>query len=107
MIQGFIYLQVAIMALVTLLLRAIPFFIFRNKKETPEFIVYLGNMLPMAIMGMLVVYCLKGVTFAVVSEWLPVMVSVLSVIALHVWKRNTLLSILGGTVLYMFLIHLF
>lgn len=105
MIVGLTYWQVAVMAFVTVLLRAIPFLIFRNDKETPKFIVYLGSMLPMAIMGMLVVYCLKGVSFGAFMDWFPTLVSVVAVVVLHVWKRNTLLSILGGTVLYMVLVH--
>lgn len=99
-------LLVAISAAVTAGLRFLPFLIFGRNQKTPDYIVYLGRVLPLAIMGMLVVYCLKGVTFAALDGWLPALLASAAVVGLHVWKRNTLLSILGGTVLYMLLIQL-
>ena len=98
-------LLVAIVSLVTILLRFLPFLIFGNGKETPKFILYLGKYLPYAIMGMLVVYCLKGVSFVAVPHGIPEFLAVASVVLLHLWKRNTLLSIGGGTVIYMLLIQ--
>jgi len=97
--------QVAIIAVVTALIRFIPFLIFKDR-ETPKLVSYLGAVLPMAIMGMLVVFCLKSVSFGILADWLPALIAVLAVMVLHVWKRNTLLSILGGTVFYMVLINL-
>ena len=88
-----------------MLLRFLPFFVFGSGKETPKFITYLGKYLPYAIMGMLVVYCLKGISFVTAPHGLPELIAVAAVVLLHLWKRNTLLSIGGGTVLYMILIQ--
>ena len=97
---------VAVAALVTMALRFLPFVIFRGDRETPAYITYLGKVLPFAIMGMLVVFCLKGVSFAAAPYGIPEFLACGAVAALHVWKRNTLLSIAGGTVLYMVLVQL-
>lgn len=101
----YVLAQIAVMAIVTMLLRFLPFLVFGKTKETPPFIMYLGKVLPYAIMGMLVVYCLRGISFVAVSSWLPSFIAILSVVLLHVWKRQTLLSILGGTIIYMLLLH--
>lgn len=98
-------LLIAIVSLVTMLLRFLPFFVFGSGKETPKFITYLEKYLPYAIMGMLVVYCLKGISFVTAPHGLPELIAVAAVVLLHLWKRNTLLSIGGGTVLYMILIQ--
>ena len=97
---------VAVAALVTMALRFLPFLIFGGDRQTPAYITYLGKVLPFAIMGMLVVFCLKGVTLAAEPYGLPEFLACGAVVALHVWKRNTLLSIAGGTVIYMILIQL-
>lgn len=99
-------LLVAVVALVTMLLRFLPFFIFGEGHETPKFILYLGKYLPFAIMGMLVVYCLKGVSFMAAPHGIPEALAVAAVVLLHLWKRNTLLSIGGGTVFYMILVQI-
>lgn len=99
-------LVVAVVALVTAFLRFLPFLIFNGKGPVPKWISYLGSVLPYSVMAMLVVYCLKGISFTAVSGWLPYGVSVAVVALLHIWKRNTLLSIIGGTVCYMLLIRL-
>lgn len=96
---------IAIVALVTMALRFLPFLIFSGQKETPEFISYLGKVLPFSIMGMLVVYCLKGIKLTAMPFGLPELLAVLIVVIVHLWKRNTLLSIGGGTVAYMFLVQ--
>lgn len=96
---------IGVMAGVTFLLRVLPFLIFKEKK-TPPYIEFLGTYLPYAIMGMLVVYCLKGVSFIRAPFGIPEIISVVLVAALHIWKRNTLLSIISGTACYMVLIHL-
>ena len=96
---------VAIMAFVTMLLRFLPFWIFGGKKETPKLIAYLGKVLPYAIMGMLVVYCLRTVDFVQPPHALPELIACAVTVALHVWKRNTLLSIAGGTACYMLLVQ--
>lgn len=96
---------VAVMAAVTLLLRVTPFIAFGNKK-TPEYIEFLGRYLPYAIIGMLVVYCLKDISFEEAPFGLSELISVAVVAALHIWKRNTLLSIVSGTACYMLLLRL-
>lgn len=85
--------------------RAIPFLFFPKGKEIPPVIQYLGKVLPPAVIGMLVIYCLKGVSFATASQWAPALIAVTVVVLLHVWKRNNMLSIGVGTVLYMFLVQ--
>ena len=97
-------LMIAVMAGVTLLLRVLPFLIFSNRK-TPAYIDFLGKFLPYAIMGMLVVYCLKGISLVRAPFGIPELASVVLVAGLHVWKRNTLLSIICGTACYMMLIR--
>ena len=97
-------LIVAVASAVTILLRFLPFFIFGEKK-TPEFLNYLGKFLQYAIMAMLVVYCLKDVSFVAAGFWIPAVIGVVVVTVLHVWKRNTLLSIVGGTICYMLLVQ--
>jgi len=96
--------MVAIIACVTMFLRIIPFMVF-GKNETPKYISYLGNVLPYAIMGMLVVYCLKNVSPLVFPYGIPELAACAIVVLMHIWRRNTLLSILSGTVVYMFLIQ--
>lgn len=95
----------ALMAIITLALRSLPFLIFGGKRKTPQVITYLGEVLPYAIMAMLVIYCMKEVNFTSVSGFLPTLIASLIVIGLHVWRRNTLLSIIAGTLSYMFLVQ--
>ncbi|MBQ7775540.1 MAG: AzlD domain-containing protein [Lachnospiraceae bacterium] len=96
---------IVVMAVVTALLRFLPFLIWNGKRRTPEIVLYLGKVLPYAIMGMLVVYCLKGVSIITAPYGLPELIAVAVVAVLHVWKRNTLLSIVVGTGIYMFLVQ--
>lgn len=97
---------IAVMALVTMSTRFLPFLLFREGKETPKLITYLGAVLPCAIMGMLVVYCLKDVQILQAPYGLPELLGILIVAVLHIWKRNSLLSIGVGTVSYMLLVQL-
>lgn len=97
---------IAVVALCTFLTRALPFLIFKNTAQLPQKIVYLGNVLPMAIMLCLVVYCLRGSLFFEYPYGLPELISVGTVVILHVWKRNNMISIVCGTILYMCLIQL-
>ncbi len=99
-------LMIAVIALVTAGLRFLPFLIFGENRTTPPLITYLGKVLPFAIMGMLVVYCLKGISFAAAPFGIPELVGCAIVAGLHIWKRNTLLSIGAGTVCYMLLVQL-
>lgn len=98
-------LLIAVVAAVTVLLRFVPFLIFNSKVQTPKFVTYLGNVLPFAIMAMLVVFCLKGVSFTRYPYGIPEIIAALAVAGLHAWRRSTLLSITAGTVLYMILIQ--
>lgn len=97
---------IAVMALVTAGLRFLPFWIFGENRKTPKAITYLGKVLPYSIMGMLVVYCLRNISFASAPHGAPELIACAVVAALHLWKRNTLISIAGGTVCYMLLIQL-
>ncbi len=96
---------VAVIALGTMLTRFAPFLVLRSR-ELPPWVAYLGKTLPCAVMGLLVVYCLKNVDLTSHPFGIPELASVAVVAALHVWKRSTLLSIAGGTALYMLLIRL-
>ena len=96
--------MVAVISLVTIGLRFIPFIIFGTKK-TPDFILFLGKYLPYAIIGMLVVYCLKGVSLITAPFGIPELLAIFVVVGLHLWKRNTLISITAGTICYMVLIQ--
>ena len=99
-------LMVAVIALVTMSTRFLPFLIFRENHQTPKIITYLGKVLPCAIMGMLVVYCMKDVAFLAYPYGLPELIGCTVVAVLHIWKRNSLLSIGVGTVCYMLLVQL-
>ncbi len=98
--------MIVVMTLVTMSTRFLPFLIFGEKRKTPELILYLGKVLPFAIMGMLVVYCLKDVQFLSGSFGIPEILGCAIVAVLHLWKRNSLLSIGVGTVSYMLLVQL-
>ena len=97
-------LSIATMALVTMAIRFFPFAVFKGK-ETPKYITYLGKVLPYAIIGMLVVYCLKDTSFLSISRFAPQLIAGVFVAALYAWKKNTLLSIVCGTILYMLLVQ--
>ena len=97
--------MIAIIALVTAFTRFLPFILFAGRK-TPKFVTYLGKVLPFAVMGMLCVYCLKGISFVAFPYGIPELVSVLLVVLVHLWRRNTLISIVSGTACYMLLVHL-
>ena len=97
---------VLICAGVTLALRALPFVFFGGRKEVPRLITALGHTLPPAIMAALVVYCLKGVPYGALTDGIKQLAAAAVVVALHVWRRSTLLSIAGGTAVYMLLIRM-
>ena len=96
---------VVVASIVTMLIRFFPFAVFGGNKKRPAVIDYLADVLPYAIMGMLVVYCLKNVSLITAPHGLPELIACVLVVLLHLWKRNTLLSIIAGTVAYMFLIQ--
>jgi len=97
-------LLIAVMSIVTVGLRFLPFTIFR--KRTPEYVSYLGRVLPPAIIGMLVIYCLKDVSLSAHPFGIPELLSVAVVAVVQAWKRSALISILSGTVIYMLLIQM-
>ena len=99
-------LLIVVVALVTMLTRFLPFLIFGEKRKTPQIVTYLGQVLPFAIMGMLVVYCLKDVNFLAAPFGAPELICIAITAGLHIWKRNSLLSIGVGTVCYMLLVQL-
>ena len=98
-------LIIAVAALVTIGLRFLPFLIFGENRQTPPLVAYLGQVLPYAIMGMLVVYCLKDMDLTTAPFGLPEILGCAVVALLHAWKRSTLLSIGVGTVCYMLLVQ--
>lgn len=99
-------LAIGIMALCTFVTRAFPFALFGRRKEVPDTVRYLGGVLPPAIMGTLIIYCLKGIRWTVYPGGLAELLAVALVGVIHIWKRNTLLSIAGGTLFYMVLVQL-
>lgn len=99
---------VLVVAAVTFLTRLAPFVLFTGDRPTPKAIIYLGSVLPPAVMAILVIYCMRGVSVAAFPFGLPELIASVCVVALHLWRRKTLLSILAGTVIYMVLIqHVF
>lgn len=100
------WLIVAVIALVTALTRFLPFAVWNGSRKTPKIIEKLGKVLPYAIMGMLVIYCLKDVSLQSTGDYLPALIACLVVGATYVWKRNTLISIVCGTVCHMILVQM-
>lgn len=98
-------ITVAMVVLGTAATRFLPFLVFPAGKPTPKYIQYLDKVLPAAVFGLLVIYCLKDVDILGGSHGIPELISIVLVIVLHVWKRQMLLSIAGGTVCYMFLVQ--
>lgn len=98
-------LTIGVVVLATMLTRFLPFLLFPAGKPTPRYIRYLGRVLPGAVFGMLVIYCLKGVSLTTGSHGLPELISIAVIVALHLWKRQMLVSIAGGTLCYMLLVQ--
>ena len=96
---------IAVVAACSFATRVAPFLIFGRSQKPSENISYIGNILPSAVIAILIVYCLKGVSFGSMAGFLPSFLSVVVVAALHVWKRNNLLSIGVGTACYMVLVQ--
>ena len=97
-------LVIVVCVLCTFLPRVLPFLLFGGR-EVPKVVKYLGRILPLAVMTTKVVYCLRGITFIEAGNFLPQLISVAVVVALHLWKRNTFLSIIGGTICCMVLMQ--
>lgn len=98
-------ITIGMVILGTMLTRFLPFLIFPAGKETPKLIRYLGKVLPPAIFGLLVIYCLRNINFLAGNHGIPEIISIVAVIVLHIWKRQMLLSIAGGTLCYMLLVQ--
>ena len=98
-------ITIAICSLGTMATRFLPFIIFSDKRPTPAYIEYLGKALPAAIFGMLVVYCLKNVSVFTGTHGLPELIAIVVTVGLHLWRKQMLLSIAGGTVCYMLLVQ--
>ena len=101
-------LSILVMSVVTFLTRVLPFLLFDHGDRPPRIILYLGSVLPPAVITMLIVYCLKGISFATPAGptgWVPALLAGLTALGLHLWKRNDLISIFSATILYMLLIR--
>jgi len=97
---------IAMVVFGTMLTRFLPFIVFPSGKPTPEYLQYLGKVLPAAVIGLLVIYCFKDVSFLSESHGIPQLIGVAVVALLHLWKKKMLLSIAGGTIVYMILVQL-
>lgn len=98
-------ITISMVVLGTMITRFLPFLVFRPGRPTPKYVRYIGKALPAAVFGMLVIYCLKNVSIFSGSHGIPELIAVAVVIALHLWKRQMLLSIAGGTLFYMLLVQ--
>ena len=98
-------ITIALVVLGTMVTRFLPFVIFSSNRPTPKYIQHLGKVLPAAVFGLLVIYCLRNVSIFTGSHAIPELISILAVVALHLWKRQMLLSIAGGTICYMLLVQ--
>jgi branched-subunit amino acid transport protein AzlD len=96
---------IAVMAGVTFLTRALPFLLFGRGGNPPRIVLYLGKYLPPAVIAMLIVYCLRGVSFGQAADWAPALIACVFTAVVHIWRKNNMLSIVGGTILYMVLIQ--
>lgn len=96
---------IAMVVLATAITRFLPFIVFPAGKKTPEFIKYLGKVLPAAVFGLLVIYCFKNVSITQESHGIPELIATICIICIHLWKRQMLLSIAGGTIIYMLLVQ--
>ncbi|RPJ99774.1 hypothetical protein BSBH6_03786 [Bacillus subtilis] len=100
-------ITIAMVVLGTMLTRFLPFMIFPSGKPTPKYVQFLGKALPSAVIGLLVIYCFKDVSLFSGSHGIPELIGAAAVVLLHFWKKNMLLSIAGGTIVYMALVQLF
>ena len=98
-------IAIAVAALCTFATRLVPFALFVGKKEVPATITYLGKVLPPAIIATLIIYCIRSVDFTASPHGAAEIIAIVVTALLHIWKKNTLISIGGGTILYMFLVQ--
>ncbi|MEA4922579.1 MAG: AzlD domain-containing protein [Eubacteriaceae bacterium] len=97
-------ITIAVVAVCTFLTRLAPFALF-GRKDPPDSVMYLGKVLPAAVIAVLVVYCLRNISFYHAADWMPMFIAIVITAALHIWKKNNLLSIGGGTVCYMVMVQ--
>ena len=97
---------ILVIVVVTFGTRLVPFIFFGKDKATPKCIVYIGNYLPPAVMAMLIIYCLRNVKLFLFPFGIPEIIGIITVAILHIWKRNNLISIIGGTIVYMIMVQL-
>ncbi|PDY31556.1 branched-chain amino acid transporter permease [Bacillus thuringiensis] len=98
-------ITISMVVLGTMLTRFLPFVVFPSDRPTPQYVQYLGRVLPSAVIGLLVIYCFKNVNLFTGSHGIPELIAVALVMVLHLWKRQMLLSIAGGTIIYMVLVQ--
>ena len=98
-------ITIAMVVLGTMVTRYLPFIVFPAGKPTPKYVKYLGKVLPPAVFGMLIIYCLKNVSIFTGSHGIPELIAIAVVVGLHAWRRQMLLSIAGGTIVYMLLVQ--
>lgn len=99
-------ITLALCAIATIITRFLPFLVFSEDRKTPPIIEYLGNMLPPALFGMLIIYCLRNTEILAGSHGIPELIALIVTVLLHLFKRQTLISIAGGTICYMLLLNL-
>ncbi|SDO00881.1 branched-chain amino acid transporter permease [Halobacillus aidingensis] len=100
-------MTLGVIVLVTMFTRFLPFIIFSSSRPTPDYVQYLGKVLPSAVFGFLVIYCLRDVTFYSGTRGIPEIISIAIIAMIHFWRKNMLLSIAVGTISYMVFIQLF
>ena len=105
MTNAYYWISAAVIASVTIVIRFLPFHIFKNGQKTPKLVEKLGQLLPYSVMGMLVVYCLKEIRFTDLSGFLPELIASTVVCSIYIWRKNTLISIISGTLCYMALVQ--
>ena len=105
MANAYYWISAAVIASVTIVIRFLPFLIFKNGQKTPKLVEKLGQLLPYSVMGMLVIYCLKEIRFTDLSGFLPELIASTVVCGIYIWRKNTLISIISGTLCYMALVQ--
>ena len=105
MTNAYYWISAAVIASVTIVIRFLPFLIFKNGQKTPKLVEKLGQLLPYSVMGMLVIYCLKEIRFTDLSGFLPELIASTVVCSIYIWRKNTLISIISGTLCYMALVQ--
>lgn len=103
--NSYTLIAILVIGIVTFAIRIAPFILFGKDKATPKYIEYIGNYLPPAVIAMLIIYCLRNVNISAFPFGIPEVIGVITVAILHIWKRNNLISIIGGTAIYMIAIQ--